>query len=84
VGTSRLAGSISVLFRGNNYMGGLGWMRSSWGLRLGEGRGDGPGFGAGQEWLEPSCSGHSGSAKHSQTAFKTVLGFFSVFSSRTQ
>jgi hypothetical protein len=32
VGISRLAGSISALFRGINYMGGLGWMRSSWGL----------------------------------------------------
>jgi hypothetical protein len=50
---------------------------------LGEERGGGPGFGAGQERLGPSCSGHGGGAKHSQTAFKTVLGFFSVFLSRT-
>ena len=50
--------------------------------RLGEGRGGGPGFGVGQERLGPSCSGHGGGAKHSQTAFKTVLGFFSVFLSR--
>ena len=32
MGISRLVESISVLFRGINYMGGLGWMRSSWGL----------------------------------------------------
>ena len=37
---------------------------------LGEGRGGGPGFRAGQERLGPSSSGHGGGAKHSQTAFK--------------
>ena len=50
---------------------------------LGEGRGGGPGFRVGQERLGPSCSGHGGGVKHSQTAFETVLGFFSVFLSRT-
>ena len=34
------------------------------------GRGGGPEFGVGQERLGPSCSGHGGGAKHSQTAFK--------------
>ena len=29
------------------------------------------------------AAGHGSSGKHSQTAFKTVLGFFSVFLSRT-
>ena len=64
---------------------GLGWMRSSWGL-WGKEEGEGLDFnvsGVGQERLGPSCSGHGGSAKHSQTAFKTALGFFSVFLSRT-
>ena len=67
MGFSRLAGSMSVLFRGINYMCGLGWSRSKLGP-LGEGRGGGPRFGVGQERLGPSCSGHGSSAKHSQTA----------------
>ena len=48
-------------------MGGLGWMRSSWGLW---GKEEGVGQDLEQERLGPSCSGHGGGAKHSQTAFK--------------
>ena len=82
MGFSRLAGSMSVLFRGINYMCGLGPVEE---VALEVGASGGRKMGWSSIWSRAgaSCSGHSSTAKHSQTAFKTVLGFFSVLLSRT-
>jgi hypothetical protein len=69
------------LFRGINYMGGLGWMRSSWGLW-------GKEEGVGQDLEQPGAARtillwSRRWCKTLSNSLQTVLGFFSVFSSRT-
>ena len=62
---------VSVSLRGISFCVGCLWkgVEELWE----EGRKGGPGFGAGQEWLGPSCSGHGilkarGLKNHAQTA----------------
>jgi hypothetical protein len=73
---------LSVSFCGISFCVGFGWNGVEWDL-WGGGRGGGPGFGAGQEWLGPSCSGHDilrarGLKNHAQTASGSSANLISM------